>query len=112
VSPPARTLPRVGQNKRYAEHYGRLMDERIGEWVMREEPMLLTAAELQLRQNPPKDFDQPRRVYAWVRYPTQAVRVQAHAISWTATAVKIRFLEPHIDAWREGWVWRNAVVPV
>lgn len=45
------------------------MDERIGEWVMREEPMLLTAAELQLRQNPPKDFGQPRRVYAWVRYP-------------------------------------------
>jgi hypothetical protein len=101
----------VGENKRYAEHYGRLMDERIGEWVMREEPMLLTAAELQLRQNPPKDFDQPRRVYAWVRYPTQAVRVQAHAISWTRTAVKIRFLEPHIDAWREGWVWRNAVTP-
>ncbi len=42
------------------------MDERVGEWVMREELMLLTAAELQLRQNPPKDFDKPRRVYAWV----------------------------------------------
>jgi hypothetical protein len=57
--------------------------------VMREEPMLLTAAGLQLRQNPPKDFDQPRRVYAQVRYPTQAVRVQAMATAWTSTAVKI-----------------------
>lgn len=61
----------MGKDKRYAEHYGRLIDERVGEWGMREEPMLLTAAELQLRQNPPKDFDNPRRVYAWVRYPTK-----------------------------------------
>jgi hypothetical protein len=33
----------MGQNKRYAGHFGRLLDERIGDWVMREEPMLLTA---------------------------------------------------------------------
>lgn len=78
---------------------------------MRDEPVLLTAAELQLRQNPPKSFDQPRRVCAWVRYPTQAVHMQAHAIAWTSTAIKIRFREPHIDATREGWVWRNAVTP-
>lgn len=101
----------MGENKRYAEHYGRLMNERIGEWVMRAEPMLLTAAELQLRQNPPKDFDQPRRVYAWVRCPTLVVHMQAQAIAWTSTAVKIRFREPHIDAPREGWVRCNAVTP-
>lgn len=58
----ASTLHLMGQNRRYAEHYGRLLDARTGEWVMREDPMLLTAAELQLRQNPPKNFEQPRRV--------------------------------------------------
>lgn len=26
-------------------------------------------------------------------------------------AIKIRFLEPHIDSTREDWVWRNAVTP-
>ncbi|WDF35058.1 hypothetical protein PTW37_16265 (plasmid) [Arthrobacter agilis] len=50
-------------------------------------------------------------MYAWVRYPSKAIRVQAHAIAYTRTAVKIRFLEPLIKIQREGWVWLSAVTP-
>jgi hypothetical protein len=106
-----RTVPMVGQSKRYAASYGRLMDERIEEFVMREELIMLTAAELDVENCRPTDFPEPRRVYAWVRYPSKAIRVQAHAIAYTRTAVKIRFLEPLIKIQREGWVWLNAVTP-
>ena len=102
----------MGQNKRYAKHYARLMDDRIEEFIMREELIMLTAAELDLDTNPPADFPEPRRVYAWIRYPSKAIRVQAHAIAYTRTAVKIRFLEPLIKIQREGWVWLSAVTPI
>ena len=104
--------PDVGQNKRYAASYGRLMDERIEEWVMREELIMLTAAELDVENCRPTDFPEPRRVYVWIRYPSKAIRIQAHAIAYTRTAVKIRFLEPLIKIHREGWVWLSAVTPV
>ncbi|WP_247827603.1 hypothetical protein [Arthrobacter antioxidans] len=71
---------------------------------MREELIMLTAAELDVENNRPTDFPEPRQVYAWVRYPSKAIRVQAHAISYTRTAVRIRFLEPVIMIQREGWV--------
>lgn len=78
---------------------------------MREELIMLTAAELDLETTPATDFPEPRRVYAWIRYPSKAFRIQAHALSYTRTAVKIRFLEPLIKIQREGWVWLNAVTP-
>ncbi|WP_104181658.1 hypothetical protein [Arthrobacter sp. B0490] len=101
----------MGQNKRYQQFYGKRMDERIEEFVMREELIMLTAAELDVENCRPTNFPEPRRVYAWVRYPSKAIRVQAHAIAYTRTAVKIRFLEPLIRIHREGWVWLNAVTP-
>lgn len=101
----------MGQNRRYRSHYARAMDERIEEFVMREELIMLTAAELDLENTPATDFPEPRRVYAWIRYPSKAFRIQAHALSYTRTAVKIRFLEPAIHIQREGWVWLNAVTP-
>ncbi|MEG9249978.1 hypothetical protein V6S67_17955 [Arthrobacter sp. Soc17.1.1.1] len=88
------------------------MDDRIEEFVMREELIMLTAAELDLEHTPATDFPEPRRVYAWIRYPSKAIRIQAHAIAYTRTAVKIRFLEPLIQIQREGWVWLNSVTPV
>ncbi|WP_247828213.1 hypothetical protein [Arthrobacter antioxidans] len=92
------------------------MDERIEEFVMREELIMLTAAhldlDLDLDNTPATDFPEPRRVYAWIRYPSKAFRIQAHAISYTRTAVKIRFLESLIQIHREGWVWLNSVNPV
>jgi hypothetical protein len=101
----------VGQNKHHAEFYAKRMDERIEEFVMREELMMLTAAELDVDNNQPTDFPEPRRVYAWIRYPSKAIRIQALAIAYTRTAVKIRFLEPLIKIQREGWVWLSAVTP-
>ncbi|MHA7239580.1 hypothetical protein [Arthrobacter sp. TMS1-12-1] len=87
------------------------MEKRIEEFVMREELIMLTAAELDLENTPATDFPEPSRAYAWIRYPSKAIRVQAHALSYTRTAVKIRFLEPMIDIQREGWVWLSAVTP-
>ncbi len=46
----------VGQNKRYQQFYGKRMDERIEEFVMREELMMLTAAELDVENCRPTDF--------------------------------------------------------
>lgn len=81
----------VGDNKRYGGAY---VDKWIDGWVMREEPMMLTAAELNVERNPSHDFPEPRRVYAWIRYPSRAVQVKAHAVAWTRTAVKLQFIEP------------------
>lgn len=61
----------IGQNRRYTQPYARLMDARIEELVMREELIMLTAAELDLENNQPTDFPAPRRVYAWIRYPSR-----------------------------------------
>jgi hypothetical protein len=101
----------VGQKKHHAAYYAKRIDERIEEFVIREERIMLTAAELDIENCRPTDFPEPRRVYAWVRYPSKAIPVQAHAIAYTRTAVKIRFLEPLIKIQREGWVWLNAVTP-
>ncbi|WP_458116954.1 hypothetical protein [Arthrobacter sp. D2-10] len=78
---------------------------------MREEPMLLTAIEVDLANDPERVFPEPRRVHVWIRYPTKAVRLKAHAVAWNTRAVKVRFLEPIIKNEREGWVWTNAVTP-
>lgn len=101
----------MGGSNRYTEHYARLMDDRIEEFVMREELIMLTAAELDVENCRPTDFPEPRRVYVWIRYPSKALRIQAHAIAYTRTAVKIRFLEPLIKIQREGWVWLSSVTP-
>ncbi len=78
---------------------------------MREELIMLTAAELDVENVRPVDFPEPRRVYAWIRYPSKALRIQAHAIEYPKTAVKIRFFEPLTLIQREGRVWLNAVTP-
>lgn len=98
-------------NKRYRRYYDKLLDRWIEDLVMREEPIMLTEAELDLPSNPPHDFSERRRVYVWVRYPSSAYRVQAHAIAWTKTAVKVSFFEPGIKIQREGWVWVGSVTP-
>ncbi|KNC19031.1 hypothetical protein AC792_08630 [Arthrobacter sp. RIT-PI-e] len=87
------------------------MDERIEEFVMREELIMLTAVELDVENCRPTDIPEPRRVYAWFLYFSEAICVQAHAITYTRTAVKIRFLKPLIKIQREGWVWLSAVKP-
>ncbi len=39
----------VGENENYAAYYAKRMDERIEEFVMREELIMLTVAELDVR---------------------------------------------------------------
>lgn len=78
---------------------------------MREEPVMLTEAEVDLASNPATEFPVPRRVYVWIRYPSEAHRVKAHAMAWTRTAVKVSFFEPKINIRREGWVWVGSVTP-
>ncbi|GAA1134241.1 hypothetical protein GCM10009582_34900 [Arthrobacter flavus] len=100
------TILAVGSSK-----YSSNLDAEIARTLMRQEPVLLTAAELEFDRNPPHQFDQPRRVWAWIRYPAQACLVQAMAYEWSRTAVQIEFCEPHIRIWRKGWVWLNSVTP-
>lgn len=78
----------MGGSKRYPKYYARLMDQRIEEFVMREELILLTAAELDVENCLPIDFPEPRWVYAWIRYPSKAIRIQAHAIAYTPKGVR------------------------
>lgn len=101
----------IGENRRYRRFYDKLLDRWIEELVMREEPIMLTEAEVDLPSNPAHDFPAPRRVYVWIRYPSAAYRIQAHATAWTKTAVKVTFFEPGIRIQREGWVWVGSVTP-
>lgn len=94
----------VGENVRYRKYYDRLLDQWIEELVMREEPVMLTEAELDLPHNPAQNFPAPRRVYVWIHYPSRAHRVKGHAMAWTKTAVKVSFFDPGIGILREGRV--------
>lgn len=79
------------------------------ESMLRQEPVSLTAAELRPSAKPVTRAERPVRVWAWVRYPSQAVRVQALADAWTDLAVRITYREPFIASDRTIWVWANAV---
>lgn len=78
---------------------------------MREEPIMLTEAEIDLEHHPSQEFKPSRLVHVWIRYPSQAYLVEAHATAWAITAVRVWFFEPKIKIHREGWVWRSAVTP-
>lgn len=82
---------------------------QIEEFVLREELIMPTAAELDVENCQPTDFREPRRVYAWIRYFSKAIRIQAHGIAYTRTAVKTRFLEPSVKIQREDRVWLSTV---
>ena len=91
----------MGGSKRYGDHYARLTDDRIEEFVMREELIMLTS-----RRLPGTSAGVPVGPLPFQSHPGQA-----HTIVYTRTAVKIRFLEPLIKIQREGWVWLGAVTP-
>lgn len=99
----------MGSNKRYADHYDRLMDTRVLERVAATGGQLqsLTDAELELDREPVTIAPQPRPVRAWVRFGSTAVRVDAEACRWTERAVGIRFSVG--DRELRAWVWSSAV---
>lgn len=39
------------------------------------------------------DLPKPRRVYVWIRYPSKALRIQAHAIAYIRTAVLVELVD-------------------
>jgi len=102
----------MGSNKRYAEHYDRLMDARILQVIARDkEPETLTDAEVDRAHN---DFTVPPRARpcrAWVRYGGQPILVDAEVCAWTprAAAIRWRVSDERVD---RAWVWASAVEPV
>ncbi|HQA78342.1 MAG TPA: hypothetical protein PLL50_08320 [Propionicimonas sp.] len=99
----------VGRNKRYADHYDRLMDARLLDRIAATAGPLqsLTAAELELNREPVTIAPRPQQVRAWVRFGPTAVRVDAEACRWTDRAVGIRFKIG--DRELRAWVWSSAV---
>lgn len=99
----------MGSNRRYADHFDRLADERILETLASKAPLqTLTAAELELQQVPLTIDPKPRRrVRAWVRFGNTPVRVEAVAVRWTPHAVGIEFQVA--GTMQRCWVWEGAV---
>jgi hypothetical protein len=98
----------VGTSKRYAEHYDRMMNDRILEAAMRDQkPTTLTPPELQLDVLPLTRTPLPEPVRAWVRYGETAIRVEARAVAWTPLAVAIVWQAPGGE--HKAWVWASAV---
>lgn len=67
-------------------------------------PTSLFRAETGDRVNEAQD---PIPVRAWVRFGAEPVRVDARAVAWTLTAVRILF-EHRTGQW-DAWVWASAV---
>lgn len=99
----------MGSNRRYAEYYDRKMDQRILEMAMRDDaPHTLVKMELELDTMPLTRTPVAVPVKAWVRYGSQAVKVDAEAVAWTPKAVAIRWKTPSGEEHR-AWVWASAV---
>jgi hypothetical protein len=98
----------MGTSKRYADHFDRLMDNRIASNAMTGGPPLsLTNQELELDREPLTRSPVPRPVTAWVRYGTTALKVDAVAVAWTDHAVAIKWATPAGE--HRAWVWASAV---
>jgi hypothetical protein len=98
----------MGTSKRYADHFDRLMDNRIAQNVMKDqEPDSLTGSELELEIEPLTRAPAPRPVSAWVRYGASSLKVDAVAVAWTDYAVAIKWSTPYGE--HRAWVWASAV---
>lgn len=98
----------MGTNKRYADHYDRLMRKRITETLIRPEPVSLSDAELDPEHNPITQAQHPVPIRAWARYPEAVARVEGRAIAWTSRAVQIEW-EDLAGTTHRTWVWASAV---
>lgn len=98
----------MGTNKRYADHYDRLMSDRIAEVVARgAQPDTLTDAELDLENEPLTRTPKARPVKVWVRYGSAPLLVDAELVAWTSRAAAVRWKVG--DAQHKAWVWGSAV---
>jgi len=85
------------------------VDRGIDRMMMRDHsPQSLTAAELDLDHEP---ITRPPRAVpcrAWVRYGTDAIRVEGLVTAWTARAMAVKWVTPDGHEHR-AWLWSGAV---
>jgi hypothetical protein len=98
----------MGSNRRYAEHYDKLMERRITEVLIRPKPVTLTDAELDTNNDPVVTPEEPMSVRACARYSETSARIEGRAIAWTSRAVHIEWTDAQGAAQR-AWVWSSAV---
>ncbi|MGX5771757.1 hypothetical protein ACWKWN_13485 [Microbacterium trichothecenolyticum] len=101
----------MSSSKRHADHFDRLMDERILQRLAAEHPLQsLTDRELQRDTLPITRDPQPKPCHVWVRFGPHAVLVRGTVAVWNDIACGVEFTvdgKPH-----RCWVWANAVQPV
>ncbi len=101
----------MSSSKRYADHYDRLMDERILRRIASESPLqTLTDKELQRGVLPITRDPQPKPCKAWVRFGPHAMQVDAVVVAWADVACGIQFSIGDRPA--RCSVWADAVTPV
>ena len=100
----------IGTNKRHAQHFDRLMDNRILQRIAAENPLqTLTPHELRKDTLPVTRDPQPKPCKAWVRFGPHATQVDAVVVVWNDLACGIEFTVG--DKQMRCWVWANAVTP-
>ncbi|SFS16483.1 hypothetical protein SAMN04487846_3316 [Microbacterium sp. cf046] len=103
-------MPVIGTNKRHAQYYDRLMNDRIVQRLAEESPLQsLTAQERQESVLPVTRDPQPKKCRAWVRFGPHATQVDGLVVVWNDVACGIEFTVG--DQQMRCWVWANAVTP-
>lgn len=100
----------MGTSKRLAEHYDKRAEERLIARAAAAGPLQsLTPRELDEHYQPVTVYPHAvqRRVYAWVRFGVEAVRVEAKLMRSTPNAAGIEF-KAQGQVYR-CWVWGNAI---
>lgn len=98
----------MGTNRRYADHYDRLMMKHITEVLIRPQPVSLSTAELDTDHDEVTTPATPVSARAWARYPETPARVEGLAIAWTSRAVHVGWVDGNGETQR-AWVWASAV---
>lgn len=98
----------MGSNKRYAEHYDKLMNKRITELAIKPTPISLSDAELDVGADPVVRPPRPVPARGWVRYHEAPIRIEGRVIAWTSRAVEIEWETAAGDT-MQAWVWASAV---
>lgn len=85
------------------------VDRGIDRMMMRDHaPQTLTPAELDLEHEPLTRPPKPIPCTAWVRYASDAIRVQGVITAWTAHAVAVKWTTPD-GVEHRAWLWSSAV---
>jgi hypothetical protein len=100
----------VGTNKRYADHYDKLWNQKQELELLKPKPLTLTDAELDIVHHPVTTTQNPVTVDTWVRYEQVPVRTRAQAFEWNDRAVHVRWKSLDGED-REAWVWASSVTP-